>query len=145
MGILTALAVGTAAVTVDSAEKQRKAASQSRTAQMKIQSEQRAANAGEAASERRRQIREERVRRARVLQSAENTGMAESSGELGALGAISTNLSSNIGTNLGKLQTAENISIFSQDVADANYAMQKAQLNAELSKSIFQMASSFGS
>jgi hypothetical protein len=88
-------------------------------AQRQAQSEQRAGNAGEAAAERRRQIREERIRRGQLMQSAEGTGTSGSSGEVGALGNLATTLSSNMGFNLGKLQTAQNISIFQQQASDA--------------------------
>ena len=43
---------------------------------------------------RRKDIREARVRRAQILQSAENTGVGASSGQFGATGAINTNLGS---------------------------------------------------
>jgi hypothetical protein len=141
--VAIALAVATTVVSIDSAEKQRKAASQNRAAQLKSQSEQRASNASDAARERRQQIREERVRRARILQSAENTGTDGSSGEIGAIAGLNTQLQSNIGFNLGKLQTASNISIFQQDAANADYAFNKAQTDAQMANSIFGSAMKF--
>lgn len=106
------------------------AANRSAEEQRKVQAEQRAQNAAQAANERRQQVREERVRRARVLQSAENTGVDQSSGEFGALGSLSTNLGSNIGSNLGRLTAANNMSIFSQNAANFNLQAQNLMFRA---------------
>ena len=116
--ILGGLAVGATAAQMSAAEdaedKQYAAAQE----QKKARQEQDAANASQAAAEKRRQIREERVKRARVLQSATSTGTTGSSGETGAVAGLSTQLGANLGANLGTLQTAQNISIFSQTSAD---------------------------
>jgi hypothetical protein len=143
MAFAATLAVIGLGVTADGADKQRKAAHKSMAAQEKIQSEQRASNAASSARERRQQIREERVRRARVEQAAVNTGVAGSSGELGALSALSTNLNSNIGANLGRIQTADNISIFQQDAANAQDQARSAGNYMQLGQSIFNIGMSF--
>lgn len=67
---------------------------------------------------RRQRIREERIRRAQIIAASENQGTSDSSGQVGAVGALSTNLSGLIGTSLGeskanqavstRLQNAEN-------------------------------------
>lgn len=119
-------AIGTGA-SLAAGQEARSDAKQSRAAQEKAASEQRAQNAAQSAQERRQQIREERVRRARILQSSENTGASGSSGEIGATASLSTQLSSNIGINLGRLQGAENLSIFGQQEADARFGMAKAE------------------
>lgn len=113
-------------------------------AQRQSASEQRASNAAEAARERRQQFREERVRRARILQAAENTGTVGSSGEAGAIGSLSTQLSANIGSNLGKLQTTENMSIFAQDAANAEGGMFNARQKQEVGQFIFNNAQKGG-
>ena len=118
-------AVGTAA-SIDASQDAKSAAKQSRAAQEKVASEQRAQNASQAAQERRQQIRDERVRRARIIQSSVNTGTSDSSGEIGAISSLSTQLASGIGSNLGRLQGAENISLFSQQEADARFNIAKA-------------------
>lgn len=120
------LFVGTA-VSLEGQSDARDANRQRTLAQEKIQAEQKAANAAEQAKERRQQIREERVRRARIIQSAVNTGVEGSSGELGAVGSLSTQLASNIATNIGRIQSANNISIFQQDAANAETAFGNAQ------------------
>ncbi len=108
---------------------------QARKAQRAAGNEQRAQNSAQAARERRQQIREERIKRARVVQASENTGVQGGSGELGAVSALGTNLSSNIGSNLGALQTAQQISLFEQQAADhmmrANIASQVGQLGSQ--------------
>lgn len=136
-GVALVIGAASTASSINSAKQQRRA-------NERIQSEQRAANAAESARELRSQVREQRVRRARILQSAENTGASDSSGELGAVGALATNLSSNIGTNLGRIQTADNISIFSQQAANAGTNAQIAGSIAGLSMSIFSASGGFG-
>jgi hypothetical protein len=145
MGLETALLIGAAVVgagTVIEGQRDAKAAARySQQAQARAASEQRAANASEAARERRAQVREERVRRARILQTAQNTGTSDSSGELGALGSLSTNLGAGIGTNLGKIQTAQNLSIFGQQQADAQTGLTMANLKVQQGQFIMSQAS----
>jgi len=137
-----ALAAG-AVASIDAADKQRSASHRSQDAQRKIAEVQRASNAEEAAKERRQQIREERVRRARVIQSSVNTGTNASSGEEGALGSLSTQLGSNIGFNLGKQMFGTEISIFSQQDANARGDLNNAQLQAQLGQMLFSAGMGF--
>lgn len=150
---ISAAVVGTASYV--SAEKSRKQAqayysSQAQT-QREVRSEQAALNAQAAAGERRQQIREERVRRAKILQAAEGTGVSGSSGELGSTGGLATQLGANIGTNLGTLSGTGRINQLAQTAADFGTAAQsalnnqaKAMNNFNLSMSIFQSAGGFG-
>ncbi len=110
--------------------------------QKKVQDEVKSQNAAKAAQERRQQVREERVRRARIVQTAQNTGTSGSSGELGSLGSLSTALGSNIGQNLGSLQTANNISIFSQNAADFNMEANSLNNSAAMWSQIGSVGSS---
>jgi hypothetical protein len=156
--IVSAAAIGSAVVGVASyveGQKARGAAAESqKRAQAegeKMQGESRARNAADAARERRAQLREERVRRARILQSAENTGVDASSGEFGAIGSLSTNLASNIGDNLGRLGSAQRTSEYAQnaanfqgDVAQSMFKAQKMDGLFSLSSSIFSAAGGFG-
>jgi hypothetical protein len=126
--------------------------------QEKIQGEQRAQNAAQAAAERRTQIREERVRRARIMQSSENTGVSGSSGEFGALGALGVNLATNVGTNAGRVAAGGRISEYAQNASgfmsaaqdkgvQANNFMQDAAMGDQLFSlggSIFSSAGGFG-
>lgn len=161
MALATSTIIGIASLAVAagsaymSYQQQREAARNQRRAaeeQRKINAQTQARQAQEAARERRQQIREERVRRARILQSSENLGVSGSSGEIGAVGALSTNLSSNIGDNIGALDTARTISGFSQRQADfvsaANQNLATANLwgqASSFSSSIFNQVGGFNS
>jgi hypothetical protein len=143
--IIGGIGLATSVVAQNDAKKaSRNAAAENR----KAQSEQRASNASQAAEERRKQVREERIRRARILQSSENTGTTGSSGEIGAIGGLATGLSAGIGSNLGAVQRADNISIFSQNAANYNLQAQEAQGNAQIASQIgglgMSIFSSFG-
>lgn len=153
IALVTAAVIGAAAYV--SSEKSRKEAkayyAQQATAQRAVRSEQAALNAQQAANERRQQIREERVRRAKILQAAEGTGTEGSSGELGATGGLTTQLGAGIGTNLGQLAGVGRINALQQTSADFGTAAQNALNNQakyqnrfNLSMSIFQSAGGFG-
>lgn len=159
MAALTTLAavaaVGVGVASYKSVERARKEAAanykEQAAAQTKVRSEQAALNAQQAAGERRQQIREERVRRAKLMQAAEATGTEGSSGELGALGGMATQLGANIGTNLGQLAGTGRINALTQQAADFGTAAQNALNNSasamnrlNLSMSIFQSAGGFG-
>jgi hypothetical protein len=138
--------VGTAA-SMQAAENMEDAQYAAAQEQKKVQREQTASNAAQAAAERRRQVREERVARARVLQTGAATGTVGSSGELGAIGSLATQFSSNIGSNLGSLQTANNISIFSQTAADFNSQAgalgQQSQMYGQIASMALSLNSSY--
>lgn len=115
--------------------------------QRKAQGVQVAQNAAAAAAERRKAAREERIKRATILQSAQNTGTASSSGEGGALSGMSTQFGANVGFNesmigLGKMQSQ-----YTQNAADftskanqfnsyGNMFGQGAQLGSSLFSSV---------
>jgi len=101
--------------------------------QKAIKREQAAANKGQELEERRKQIREERVKRARILQASENTGTSGSSGEAGAIGNLSTNLGSNLGSNLSAVERGGTISDLSQSAANH-------QGNAQLAGAVGSLA-----
>lgn len=109
----------------------------------KGQREQEAMNAARAAQERRQQIREERIRRARILQSSENTGVSESSGQIGAEGSLATQLSGNVGFNRGQIRSAGMISDFQQNAQDAIDQANLWGQVGQLSGSIFGAAGGF--
>lgn len=129
------VALGTA-LTVDgyfkgeeSRKEAKEAQGRSRVAQEKTQSEQRANNAARQAEMQRKTYREERVRRARIMQSAENTGVAGSSGEYGALGNLETQLSTTLGNQIGDAATKDRMSGYAQEGANAQFDFQNAQQN----------------
>lgn len=141
---LTIAVVGTAA-SLHEQNIARKDARYARDQQVKAQGEQKAQNAAEAAIQRRQQIREERVRRARILQAGENTGTDGSSGEAGALGSLDTTFSNNIGFAQGRFDSAVRQSNFLQDAANANYNSQQAQSLASTYGQVASLAGSFTS
>jgi len=142
--MIASAAVGTASyVEAKEARGEQKAAMQEQArVQGQIQSEQKAANVAAAANERRQQIREARVRRSRILQSATNTGASGSSGEFGALGSLGTGLSANIGSNLGQIATANRMSDLGQTAADFGTKANVAGVNAQDATSMFQLSTS---
>lgn len=155
--ITTVIAVASLAVGVIGGIQQHRAQGQAAdaardaaAAQKRMAREQEAVNAQRAAQERRQQIREERVRRAQILQSSENLGTGGSSGEFGALSSLTSTLSSNIGANTSSLASASRISALSQQSADAQSRGLQAQNTAQMwgqvsgfGKSIFSQAGGF--
>lgn len=111
--------IGTTAYSID---QNRRAANSQKDAR----NQQIAQNAAERMNAQRQQIREERVKRARILQSAENTGTTGSSGAEGAVGGLATQLDTNIGISLGRQQSADLISGFQQSASDAAMNAQNA-------------------
>lgn len=135
------IAVAVAAYSAyDSHEQQAEARSDARKArgeQEKSIQEQKAMNEQKAAEERRQQIREDRVRRAKIMQASENTGTAGSSGEVGAMNSLTTQLNTNIGSNQGSLMHMENINGYNQMAADWNQKSQEALYKAQESNALF--------
>jgi cell division protein FtsL len=117
---------GAAAYSGYQSRKDMKEANQNAAAeQRKAQGEQRALKFQEQAQERRNQIREERVRRAKILQASENTGVGDSSGAYGAVDGLSTQLNNNLGINAGRAVAGDRIGGYMQNAADFNLAAQQ--------------------
>lgn len=107
-----------------------------------------AQNAQQQAEQQRQQVRDARVKQARILQGASNSGADQSSGELGAIGAVATNLSNNQGQSLGADMRSQQIGNLNQQAADATFdSRQDSQLGQEFAQfgqigsSIFSTAS----
>lgn len=84
-------------------QQQRKAAG----AEKKAAKIQRGQQAQEEAQQTRQQIRQERIRRAQILASAENTGVGGSSSASGSVGALQANTGSNIAFTRGQTKAAD--------------------------------------
>jgi hypothetical protein len=140
----TAAVVGAASyVEAKGARKEQAAAmAQQAEVQREVQSEQKAINVASATAERRQQIREARVRRARIMQSAQNTGAAGSSAEFGAIGGLGTQLTSNIGTNVGQITAAGRMSDLGQTAADFGTQANLAGLKVQDATSMFNLSTS---
>lgn len=139
---IAALVVGTKSYI--SAEQNRKEAQANYRAQAqeqeKARNEERALNAQSAANERRQQIREERVRNARLLQASENTGTEGSSGAFGAVGGFATQLGANIGSNLGRLSGADRISGYNQSAVNFGSAAQSNLSSMQANQNLFGLS-----
>lgn len=120
----------------DAREARNKAAEE----QKKMNAEQNAINQGKAATDRRQQIREERVRRAKILQASENSGVTGSSGQIGAIDNLSNQFTNAVGTNLGMQAAGQRISIFSQNAADLNTQAVNSDMKAAQSKDLFNLS-----
>lgn len=119
--------------------------------QRKAKAEQAAMNAQAAAAERRQQVREERIKRARILQASENSGSTDSSGMFGAASGLASQLGAAIGTNLGTEAGTNRLNQFMQTAADFGTAAsrnlnsaQAAQNLFGLSTTVFNAAGGFG-
>lgn len=137
MGVVAAVVAVAATVASISAQQDAKeAAGKSAEEQRKARQEQAAEQARQQADEKRKMVREERVRRGRLLQASENTGTTGSSGELGALGSLSTQLSANTGANAGMKRTGEAITGYNQAAADFSFEAQQSMADARMFQDI---------
>lgn len=66
----------------------------------------------------RKSVREERIRRAQILNQAENTGTSASSGAIGSTGALSTNLRSGAAFAQSNIKAHESVNRHLQNAAD---------------------------
>lgn len=71
-----------------------------------------------ATDSRRQRVREGRIRRAQIMAAAENQGTSQSSGALGAVGALNTNLGTMFSNSLGETTANRGISDNLQRAAD---------------------------
>ncbi len=140
--ITAGLSVASFVQGVDDRNKANEAANRARDEQTKIAGEQKASNAAAAMAERRQQVREERIKRARVLQMSNNSGTVNSSGESGALGVLDTNLDVGIGRNLGAIATAERTGQFSQNAADQMGRADNLRSDAQFQDQLFGLSTS---
>lgn len=108
--------------------------------QRKVRNEQKAQNEAQSAQERRKQLREERIRRAKILSLSQSAGVTGSSGESGALGGLSTQLATNLGSNLGALNSAADMSLFSQNAANFSSAADQSSANAQMGGQVSSLA-----
>lgn len=118
MGLELIIGGISALVGVVGAVAQANAASNAASAQREASAIQGAQNQVQGAQSRRQRVREARIRRAQILAASENQGTSSSSGEVGAIGALNTNLSGLIGTSLGESNAAAGINRNTQRAAD---------------------------
>lgn len=74
----------------------------------------------------RQQIRQERVRRAQIEQQSQNTGVAASSGQIGAESAVNTQVGANISAIQSESLASNAVGYYNQKAADYQYRGQVA-------------------
>lgn len=89
---------------------------------------------------RRQQLREERVRRAQIIQGSQNTGVSQSSGQLGATSALGTLISSNVASQSRQQNSSNAISSWMQSAADNDLASQQWAGIGNVAGSVFGVA-----
>lgn len=92
---------------------------------------------------RRQQIREERIRRATIMQQSANTGVSASSGEIGAVSALGTQTAVNQASLSRQAMTAQDITNESQQAAQHELKGQEAAAIGSIAGSIFSYAAPY--
>lgn len=148
MGIEAALIIGAVAAvagigaSVVAGNQQRAAARHAQDMQEQAAGLQRAGQAQQQAEQAREQYRQDRVRRARILQSAENSGAEYGSGEIGATGSLQTQYATNQGSITGTYQ--RNVQI-GNDLSEANQSIFQGQQRASFTSNIGSIFTGVGS
>jgi hypothetical protein len=136
------LAVASLVVAAGAAYMQHKAQVKAAREQKKANEIQKAQADVSAQADRRQQVRQDRIKRAQIAQSAQNSGVSMSSGEFGAGGALSTQIGNNIGSISEGQNTANGVSARLQSAQNAsNQAATFAQVG-QLASSTFSFAAS---
>lgn len=144
-----AVAVAALAVTAVSAYQQhqqaRKASRSARRAAEEQREQQRVGTAAEeirARQQRRQALREQRIRRARILQASEGAGVVDSSGQFGSTGSLGTLTGTTLG-NIGTQRAGSRAIDASQERQFGHYQSQlSAQQRASLWQSVGQVSGS---
>lgn len=142
------LAVAAGGTALNYTQQRRAQAAQKRAAddQRKGNAVQSAQQGQQAAQERRQQIREERIKRASILNSSENSGASGSSGEMGATGGMATQLGANLGANGSSILAGQQITGFAQSSANNMQSAASSQGRAQMFGQVAGIGSSmFGS
>jgi hypothetical protein len=124
MGIETAIiaAVVTAGSAYYSSEQQAKAAERAGKKDKEARAVAGAEQAAQQGENTRAKVREERIRRAQIMQSSANTGTAGSSGEIGSIGSLQTTIGSNLASAARQGNSATAITNLQQSAADIRSA-----------------------
>lgn len=137
MALATSTYIALAAVAVAGATSY-EAGQQAKTA-AKREKEARKVSAAEQAAQQtaqtRAQIREERVRRAQILQSSETTGVTGSSGALGSIGALQTSVGTNLASASRQAASAQAITGLTQQAVDFNARSREIQAMGSIASS----------
>lgn len=137
-----ALAAGGVAMSYSQQRRAARQQAQAEDAQKQAQAEESAGRASQAAAERRQQLRDQRIRRGQIVNAAAASGTQDSSGESGALGSLSTQLSANMGMNEAGFQRGQRISMFNQDAANSFGDARVSQGRAAMFQQVSQLGGS---
>lgn len=130
-----AIVVGTA-VSIDATRDAAKASKERNKVQTASQKAQDSASL-------RQQARQERIRRAKILQAGENTGTSGSGREVGSIAALRTQVSANEARVAGQQNTAEGIGELNQDIADSQVQQALGQGIKSIGSSAFSATGGF--
>lgn len=138
--ITTIVAVSALAIAAGSAYQQSQAAKSAAKDRKEAGRVAQAEQAAQANQSRRAQVREERVRRATVLQSAQNTGVSQSSGEIGATSALGSLIGGNLASGSRQANSAAGIGSLSQSAANSDVRGAQWGAIGSFAGSVFGMA-----
>lgn len=93
----------------------------------------------------RQSIRENRIRRARIMQSAENTGVSGSSSQFGSTAALGTLAGANVAASRGAARASQGISSANQAQANAATKGQMWGAIGQIGSTAFQGSGGFDS
>lgn len=133
-------AIAAVVVTAASAYQQSRAAKAAASDRKEASKVNQAEQAAQQNQNRRAQIREERVRRASVLQASQNTGVSQSSGELGATSALGTLIGGNLAGMQRQQNTAGAIGGLQQSAANSDMTAATWGAVGQVSSSVFGFA-----
>ena len=137
--VTTIIAAGALAVAAGSAYQAQKQSKEAASERKKASNISRAEGESQSAENRRQQIREERVRRATIMQSSENTGVTASSGELGSLSVLGSQVGGNIANISRQDFSAGAITNLNQSAANADYKANQAAQIGQFAGTVFGM------
>lgn len=134
--IVAAAALAVAAGSAYTQAQEAKSAASDRKKAGKIQQAENQASSNES---RRQQIREERVRRASILQSSQNTGVSASSGQLGSISALGSQVGGNV-SNISRQETSAGaITNLNQSAANADFRGNQAAQIGSFAGTVFSL------
>ena len=140
--VSTLLAIGSLVVAAGSAYASYQQGQKSARAQKNARQVALAENAARQQQDIRNQVRQERVRRAQILQASQNTGVGMSSGAIGGVSALGTQVGAYIGSASRLTNSNNAIGFFNQEAQDAS---NRASIFGQVSGLAFTGANIFGS
>lgn len=138
--VSTIIAVAAVAVAAGSAYMSSQEAKAAAKDRKKAAAVSQAEAAAQKNANRRQQVREERVRRAQIMQGSQNTGVSQSSGELGATSALGTLIASNVAAQTRQQNSSDAITSWTQSAANADLASQQWSGIGNIAGSVFGVA-----